>query len=92
LERPIARTSLCSTRSIGSVGSFIGGFTGVCRRVRERLRYLIRKHGFPSKFRNILVNVVWHCTQSDKGVTLVLGSSKVHYWYFYADHCTWKII
>ena len=44
LARPIARTSLCSTRSIGSVGSFNGGFTGVCRRFRERL-------SFPSKFR-----------------------------------------
>ena len=76
LARPIARTSLCSTRSIGSVGSFNGGFTGVCRRFRERLRYLTMKHGLPSKFRSILANVVCHCTQSDKGVALVLDSSK----------------
>lgn len=35
LARPTARTSLCSTRSMGSVGSLIGGFTGYCERIKE---------------------------------------------------------
>jgi hypothetical protein len=31
LTRLTTRASLCSTRSIGSVGSLVGGFAGICR-------------------------------------------------------------
>jgi hypothetical protein len=51
LARLATRTSLCSTWSIGSVGSFVGGFMGICR-VREKLRE--RKGGFHGDLQDTL--------------------------------------